>query len=310
MSRSISTEVLCSKSSGRGCCCWPSHCFGPRSQVNPGFQWRLRSLKRGPRHQDPWKIDFNVTLQVSRNCPSLLVPQPRPVLNAVVANVVSPFFLRETTTLQPLSSTMSSIRGSKPGLIPQLARSLPRTQLQIHPRPRPGLPCQRRPAVPILPTGNGSKRTIATFTPPYQAHAISTIQSAIDTSSDEFKENKLAMDEAMGRLTELTRKVQQGGPQKARDKHLARKKMLPRDRITALVDPGTTFMELGGLAGHELYPEAEVPAAGIITGVGVVEGVTCVIVANDSTVKGGTYYPITVKKHLRAQAVAQENKLP
>lgn len=118
------------------------------------------------------------------------------------------------------------------------------------------------------------------------------------------------MDEAMARLTELTRKVQQGGPQKAREKHLARKKMLPRDRVTALIDPGTTFMELGGLAGHELYPEAEVPAAGIITGVGVVEGVTCVIVANDSTVKGGTYYPITVKKHLRAQAVAQENKLP
>lgn len=205
---------------------------------------------------------------------------------------------------------MSSIRSSRPGLIPRLARPLPRTQIQIHPRPRPGLPCQRRPAVPIPPTGNGSKRGIATFTPPYQAQAISTIQSAIDTSSDEFKENKLAMDEAMARLTELTRKVQQGGPEKAREKHLARKKMLPRDRVTALVDPGTTFMELGGLAGHELYPEAEVPAAGIITGVGVVEGVTCVIVANDSTVKGGTYYPITVKKHLRAQAVAQENKLP
>ncbi|KAI3393204.1 hypothetical protein diail_4572 [Diaporthe ilicicola] len=202
---------------------------------------------------------------------------------------------------------MSSIRSSRPGLIPRLARSLPRTQAPIHPRCRPGLPCQQRPAVPILPTGNGSKRTIATFTPPYQAQAISTIQSAIDTSSDEFKENKLAMDEAMARLTELTRKVQRGGPS---EKHLARKKMLPRDRVTALVDPGTTFMELGGLAGHELYPEAEVPAGGIITGVGVVEGVTCVIVANDSTVKGGTYYPITVKKHLRAQAVAQENKLP
>ncbi|POS81322.1 propionyl-CoA carboxylase beta chain [Diaporthe helianthi] len=192
-----------------------------------------------------------------------------------------------------------------------LARSLPRTQLQIHPtHPRPGLPCQRRPAVPILPTGNGSKRALATFTPPYQSQAISTIQSAIDTSSNEFKENQLAMQEATARLAELTRKVQQGGPQNARDKHLARKKMLPRDRVAALIDPGTTFMELGGLAGHELYPEAEVPAAGIITGVGVVEGVTCVIVANDSTVKGGTYYPITVKKHLRAQAVAQENKLP
>ncbi|KAK7734721.1 Methylcrotonoyl-CoA carboxylase beta chain, mitochondrial [Cytospora paraplurivora] len=118
------------------------------------------------------------------------------------------------------------------------------------------------------------------------------------------------MDEAMARLTELTRKVQEGGPPKAREKHIARKKMLPRDRVTALIDPGTTFLELSPLAGYELYPEAEVPAGGIITGVGVVEGVTCVIVANDSTVKGGTYYPITVKKHLRAQAVAQENNLP
>lgn len=118
------------------------------------------------------------------------------------------------------------------------------------------------------------------------------------------------MDEAMARLTQLSCKVQEGGPLKAREKHLARKKMLPRDRVTALVDPGTTFMELSPLAGHELYPEADVPAGGIITGVGVVEGVSCMIVANDSTVKGGTYYPITVKKHLRAQAVAQENNLP
>lgn len=86
--------------------------------------------------------------------------------------------------------------------------------------------------------------------------------------------------------------------------------MLPRDRVTALIDPGTSFLELSPLAGHELYPEAEVPAGGIITGVGVIEGVTCMIVANDSTVKGGTYYPITVKKHLRAQAIAQENNLP
>lgn len=114
----------------------------------------------------------------------------------------------------------------------------------------------------------------------------------------------------MAKMEELSRKVQQGGPEKARQKHLERKKLLPRDRITALIDPGTTFLELSPMAGYELYADAEVPAGGIITGVGVVEGVTCMIVANDSTVKGGTYYPITVKKHLRAQAVAQENKLP
>jgi 3-methylcrotonyl-CoA carboxylase beta subunit len=118
------------------------------------------------------------------------------------------------------------------------------------------------------------------------------------------------MGEVMSRLETLTRKIQQGGSLKAREKHLARKKMLPRDRVTALIDPGTSFLELSALAGHELYEGEDVPAGAIITGVGVVEGVTCMIVANDSTVKGGTYYPITVKKHLRAQAIAEENKLP
>ncbi len=153
-------------------------------------------------------------------------------------------------------------------------------------------------------------RSVATFTAPHQASEISRIQSSVDTSSDEFRENERLMGEAVARLEALTRRAQLGGPDKAREKHLARKKMLPRDRVAALIDPGTAFLELSPLAGHELYPEADVPAGGIITGVGEVEGVTCMIVANDSTVKGGTYYPITVKKHLRAQAVAQENRLP
>lgn len=151
---------------------------------------------------------------------------------------------------------------------------------------------------------------MAGLTPPHQAAAISRLQTNVDPSSDEYRENERQMGEVTARLAELTRKMQRGGPDKAREKHLARNKMLPRHRITALIDAGTTFMELSPMAGYELYPEAEVPAGGIITGVGVVEGVRCVIVANDSTVKGGTYYPITVKKHLRAQAVAQENKLP
>ncbi|KAF4995705.1 hypothetical protein FGRMN_4951 [Fusarium graminum] len=157
---------------------------------------------------------------------------------------------------------------------------------------------------------SSQKRAVANLTPPHHANAISRIQTAVDPSSDEFKENEKQMGEVMSRMQELARKIQKGGSEKARQKHIARKKMLPRDRVTALIDPGTTFLELSPLAGHELYPEAEVPAGGIITGVGVVEGVTCIIVANDSTVKGGTYYPITVKKHLRAQAVARENKLP
>jgi 3-methylcrotonyl-CoA carboxylase beta subunit len=118
------------------------------------------------------------------------------------------------------------------------------------------------------------------------------------------------MGEVMARLEALTKKIHQGGPPKAREKHIARKKMLPRDRVTALTDPGSSFLELSLFAGYELYEGEDVPAGGIITGVGVVEGVTCMIVANDSTVKGGTYYPITVKKHLRAQAIAEENKLP
>ncbi|KAI0125247.1 carboxyl transferase [Xylariales sp. AK1849] len=158
--------------------------------------------------------------------------------------------------------------------------------------------------------GRAPSRAIASYTAPYQANAISVLQSNVDSTSDEFKENERLMGEAMARLETLTRTIHQGGPAKARERHLARKKMLPRDRVMGLIDPGTTFMELSPLAGHELYPEAEVPSGGIITGVGVVEGVTCMVVANDSTVKGGSYYPITVKKHLRAQAVAQENKLP
>ncbi|KAF7549901.1 hypothetical protein G7046_g8192 [Stylonectria norvegica] len=162
-----------------------------------------------------------------------------------------------------------------------------------------------RPQLPLQTT-----RAVASLTPPHQAQAISRLQTNVDPTSEEFKENEAQMSEVMTRIQDLARKIQLGGSDKARQKHLARKKMLPRDRVTALIDPGTTFLELSPMAGYELYPEAEVPAAGIITGVGVVEGVTCVIVANDSTVKGGTYYPITVKKHLRAQAVAQENKLP
>jgi 3-methylcrotonyl-CoA carboxylase beta subunit len=136
------------------------------------------------------------------------------------------------------------------------------------------------------------------------------LPSVVDPSSEEYRENARQMGEVMAKLEDLTRKIHEGGPPKAREKHIARKKMLPRDRVAALIDPGTSFLELSALAGHELYPEAEVPAGGIITGVGIIEGVTCMIVANDSTVKGGTYYPITVKKHLRAQAIAQENHLP
>lgn len=103
--------------------------------------------------------------------------------------------------------------------------------------------------------------------------------------------------------------VQQGGGEKARQKHLSRGKMLVRDRINALIDPGSPFLEIGSLAAESVYTES-VPSAGIITGIGRIHGRECVIAGNDATVKGGTYFPLTVKKHLRAQEIALENKLP
>ncbi|KZZ98152.1 methylcrotonoyl-CoA carboxylase beta chain, mitochondrial precursor [Ascosphaera apis ARSEF 7405] len=153
-------------------------------------------------------------------------------------------------------------------------------------------------------------RTAVTYSHPSQINTVSVLQSTVDTSSAEFQENEAQMKELLARMAELHSKIAEGGPAKALEKHLARNKMLPRDRVTALIDPGTSFLELSPLAGHELYPGEDVPSGGIITGVGSVSGVTCMIVANDSTVKGGTYYPITVKKHLRAQEIAKENRLP
>ncbi|CEL02972.1 Putative Propionyl-CoA carboxylase beta chain [Aspergillus calidoustus] len=168
-----------------------------------------------------------------------------------------------------------------------------------------------RPVYNISRQGTASTtRFIASYTHPHHASAISVLPTAVDTSSPDFKENAQQMQEVLDRMNSIHSTIAQGGPQKAKDKHIARGKMLPRDRVSALIDPGTSFLELSQLAGHEVYPGEDVPAGGIITGIGTVEGVTCMIVANDSTVKGGTYYPITVKKHLRAQAIAQENKLP
>ena len=110
-------------------------------------------------------------------------------------------------------------------------------------------------------------------------------------------------------LRTVLQSAQAGGDARSRERHEARGKLLPRDRVERLLDPGTAFLELGALAGHDLYDDA-LPAGGLITGVGQVSGRLCMIVANDATVKGGTYYPITVKKHLRAQEVALENHLP
>ncbi|CAI7579859.1 unnamed protein product [Penicillium pancosmium] len=173
-------------------------------------------------------------------------------------------------------------------------------------------PRNYRPAhFTILKTVSSTQsRTVASYTHPHHASALSVLPTAIDTSSPEYQENSQQMQALLDQMSSLHGKIAQGGSEKAREKHIARGKMLPRDRVSALIDPGTSFLELSPLAGHEMYEGDDVPAGGIITGIGTVEGVNCMIVANDSTVKGGTYYPITVKKHLRAQAIAQENRLP
>ncbi|GAM82252.1 hypothetical protein ANO11243_002310 [Dothideomycetidae sp. 11243] len=154
------------------------------------------------------------------------------------------------------------------------------------------------------------RRGEATYTSPFQAAQISVIPTTVDKSSTGFQENESAYKELSSRFENLHRHAALGGPQKARNKHVQRGKMLVRDRIAALIDPGTPFMELSALAGYEVYPGEDTPGAGMVTGIGTVEGVMCMIVANDSTVKGGTYYPMTVKKHLRAQEIAQQNRLP
>ena len=117
------------------------------------------------------------------------------------------------------------------------------------------------------------------------------------------------MEELVAELRERTAPVAQGGGEKAVERHRSRGKLTARERIDRLVDPGTAFLELNALAAWELYDD-DAPSAGIVTGIGVVEGRQCAIVANDATVKGGSYYPLTVKKHLRAQEIARQNRLP
>ena len=138
---------------------------------------------------------------------------------------------------------------------------------------------------------------------------MSILKSQLSTGSDEFRSNAAAMQAQVEELHTLTARIAQGGSAAAREKHIARGKLLVRERIDALLDPGSPFLEIAPLAATGMYEDA-VPCAGMVAGIGRIEGVECVIVANDATVKGGTYYPITVKKHLRAQEIARENRLP
>jgi len=131
----------------------------------------------------------------------------------------------------------------------------------------------------------------------------------IAPESDVFETRRARMSELVSELRERTAQVAAGGGERAIERHRSRGKRLARERIDRLVDPGSAFLELNALAAWDLYDD-QAPSAGIVTGIGVIEGRECVIVANDATVKGGTYFPLTVKKHLRAQEVAEQNRLP
>jgi 3-methylcrotonyl-CoA carboxylase beta subunit len=138
---------------------------------------------------------------------------------------------------------------------------------------------------------------------------MTVIRSKVQPNSDEFKANVADMQAVIDDLHKVIAEIKLGGGEKAREKHTARGKLLPRERVRRLLDSGSPFLEFSQLAGYQMY-DSPVPAGGVITGIGRVAGHEVVVVANDATVKGGTYYPITVSKHLRAQEVAQENHLP
>ncbi len=138
---------------------------------------------------------------------------------------------------------------------------------------------------------------------------MGVLSSRIKQSSPEFQTNAAAMQRLVDELNDKRAKTAQGGSEKSRKRHMDRGKLLPRQRVNQLLDAGTAFLELGGLAANDMYG-GDINAAGVITGIGQVSGRQCMIVCNDATIKGGTYYPMTVKKHLRAQEIALENHLP
>jgi acetyl-CoA carboxylase carboxyltransferase component len=138
---------------------------------------------------------------------------------------------------------------------------------------------------------------------------MTLLTSSIDAASKTFAARQAHMESLLAELRERTALVATGGGDEATERHRSRGKLTARERIDRLVDPGTSFLELNALAAWDLY-DGQAPAAGIVTGIGAVEGRCCVVVANDATVKGGSYFPLTVKKHLRAQEVAEQNRLP
>lgn len=138
---------------------------------------------------------------------------------------------------------------------------------------------------------------------------MAVLVSKIDPSSDDFKNNEHAMGGLVDDLRQKIAAIELGGGEKSRERHIARGKLLPRERVNQLLDDGAAFLEFSQMAAYDVY-EDDIPSAGIITGIGRVAGQECVIVCNDATVKGGTYFPLTAKKHLRAQEIAMQNNLP
>src|SRR5918911_1198839 len=138
---------------------------------------------------------------------------------------------------------------------------------------------------------------------------MAVLTSQLDRTTDDFSRRHERMAQLVAELRERTTQVARGGGEKAVERHRSRGKLTARERVDRLVDPDAAFLELNALAAWDVY-DGQAPSAGIVTGIGVVEGRECVIVANDATVKGGTYFPLTVKKHLRAQEVARQNRLP
>src|SRR5438067_5659427 len=137
---------------------------------------------------------------------------------------------------------------------------------------------------------------------------MAVLESHVEPS-EEHDRRRTRMEQLVAELRERTAQVASGGGEKAVERHRSRGKLTARERIDRLVDPDTAFLELNALAAWDLY-DGQAPSAGIVAGIGVVEGRQCVVVANDATVKGGSYFPLTVKKHLRAQEVAAQNRLP
>lgn len=140
--------------------------------------------------------------------------------------------------------------------------------------------------------------------------SANVIGSAVDRSSLQYQENYQQMKKRVDQLKTTLAKISIGGSEKDIERHTSKGKLMVRQRIDLLLDKGSPFLELSPLAGHQVYENIELNAAGLVTGIGRIHGTDCIIVANDATVKGGTYYPITIKKHLRAQEIAIENHLP